>query len=136
MPVRSLTSSVLRWPDRQAVEAAARSWAAGVVEAGHQVLAVGYFGSYARGDWGVGSDVDLVMLVEQSDLPFEIRAAAYDTTVLPVPAELVVYTVEEWDRLQVTPGFARTVAREAIWLVDRREAAGGDVHGAESQRDL
>ncbi len=125
MPVRSLTSSVLRWPDREAVEAAVGDWAAGVVEARQHVLAVGYFGSYVRGDWGVGSDVDLVMLVNQSDLPFEVRAAAFDTTVLPVPAELVVYTVEEWDRLQVVPGFARTLAKEAVWLVERGEVVGG-----------
>ncbi len=118
MPVRSLTSSVLRWPDGRIVEAAVRDWAAGVSEAHPDVLAIGYFGSYARGDWGVGSDVDLIMLVEQSGLPFEVRAVAFDTTRLPVPAELVVYTVDEWDRLQLTPGFARTVGREAVWLVD------------------
>ncbi len=80
MPVRSLTSSVLRWPDRQAVDAAVRTWAAGVVQTRDQVLAVGYFGSYARADWGVGSDVDLVVRVERSDLRFEHRAAAFDTT--------------------------------------------------------
>ncbi len=123
MPVRSLTSSVLRWPDRQTVDAAVRTSAARVAEARAQVVAVGYFGSYARGDRGVGSDVDLVVLVEQSELPFKARAAACDTTTLPVPAELVVYTVEEWDRLQLNPGFVRTVGRESVWLIDRAEAA-------------
>lgn len=124
MPVRSLSSSVLRWPERPAVEEAVHSWAAGLAEARDEVLAVGYFGSYARGDWGVGSDVDLVVLVDHSDVPFERRGASFDTTILPVPAELVIYTLEEWDRLQAAEGFGRTIAREAVWVLDRRESIG------------
>jgi hypothetical protein len=41
-------------------------------------------------------------------------------TGLPVPADLLVYTREEWERLQAEGGrFARTVAREAMWLFPR-----------------
>jgi predicted nucleotidyltransferase len=35
-----------------------------------EVVRVGYFGSYARGDWGVGSDLDLIIIVDRSDEPF------------------------------------------------------------------
>jgi predicted nucleotidyltransferase len=47
------------------------------VEAG--IVAVGIFGSYARGDWGVGSDLDLVVVVEDSSEPFERRAVHLDS---------------------------------------------------------
>jgi len=120
MPVRSLRSSVLRWPDRQAVEQAVRRWAAALAAspAGQDVLQVGYAGSYARGDWGVGSDVDLVVLVAQAAQPFERRAAAWDTTALPVPADLLVYTPEEWSALTRTP-FGRRLAQEVVWVYTR-----------------
>jgi predicted nucleotidyltransferase len=50
MPVRSLSSSVLRWPDAQTVDHAVREWAQKVVRHREDVLRIGYFGSYARGD--------------------------------------------------------------------------------------
>lgn len=95
MPVRSLSSPVLKWPDAQAVEQALRGWAEKVARARKDVLQVGFFGSYARGEWGVGSDLDLVIIVEGSQQPFERRSAEWDTTELPVPADLLVYTREE-----------------------------------------
>ena len=64
MPVRSLNSSVLRWPDAATVDRALRKWAAEVVAKRKNVLRIGYFGSYARDDWGVRSDIDLVVVVE------------------------------------------------------------------------
>ncbi len=49
MPVRSLDSPVLTWPDRETVVRALRAWADGLARARRDVLRVGYFGSYARG---------------------------------------------------------------------------------------
>jgi predicted nucleotidyltransferase len=86
------------------------------------VLRIGAFGSYARGDWGVGSDLDLVVIVSRSERPFIERGSQFDAASLPVPADVLVYTQTEWDRLQETsPRFHRTVTREAEWLY-RREA--------------
>lgn len=58
-------------------------------------LQIGYFGSYARGDWGVSSDPDLVIILESSEQPFERRSAEWDTTELPAPADVLVYTKGE-----------------------------------------
>ncbi|SHI78562.1 nucleotidyltransferase domain-containing protein [Desulfofundulus thermosubterraneus] len=60
MPVKSLSSSVLKWPYVRLVDRAVRRWAAEMVEKRKDIRHIGYFGSYARGDWGVGSDVYLV----------------------------------------------------------------------------
>jgi len=103
MPVRSLGTAVLVWPDAATVQAAALRWAEDLCRADESVAAVGYFGSYARGDWGVGSDVDLVVIVRDSALPFERRAARFDATRLPVPADVLVYTAAEWARLSTRP---------------------------------
>jgi hypothetical protein len=82
MPVRSLTSSVLRWPPREAVAEAARGWAA-EVSTRNGVVKVGYFGSLARGHWGVGSDVDLVVIVQESSEPSYRRSLAFDASGSP-----------------------------------------------------
>ena len=121
MPVKSSTSAVLRWPDAASVRSALAAWAELEAPRHRGLLRLGYFGSYARGDWGVGSDLDLIAVTESSTAPFERRGLEWETSTLPVPAELLVYTREEWERLRREAGrFFRTVDREAIWLVEPR----------------
>jgi hypothetical protein len=66
MPVRSLNSSVFKWPDRNAVHQALLTWVDQQAQEKSELLRAGYFGSYARWDWGVGSDLDLILIVEHS----------------------------------------------------------------------
>jgi predicted nucleotidyltransferase len=118
MPVRSLRSSVLKWPDRRTVEQALSAWAAREQPRHPELVRLGWFGSYARGDAGVGSDLDLVAVVESSAEPFERRALAWDLISLPVPAEILVYTRDEWQRLEREDGrFARALRSDARWLI-------------------
>lgn len=118
MPVKFLSSSVLKWPDRQVVEQAIHAWAHTTPLQNAEVIRIGYFGSYARGNPGVGSDLDLLVILEESSLPFERRGARYDTTGLPVPTDALLYTVDEWNRLQQT-SFGKTILREIIWVYTR-----------------
>jgi predicted nucleotidyltransferase len=101
-----------------------RAWAERAATKHPEVLRVGYFGSYARGDWGVGSDADIIVVLDHADEAFERRGSAWDTTELPVPAELLVYTEDEWERLGREGGrFFATVMREAVWVYDRNRLA-------------
>lgn len=121
MPVRSLSSSVLKWPDAKQVGEAVRQWALAAVQKRNNVARIGYFGSYARGDWGPGSDLDVVIVVDHSSLPFERRGTEWDTTDLPVPADVLVYTRKEWGSLRRKKSpFSRTVAREVVWVYVRQ----------------
>ena len=117
MPVRSLNSSVLVWPDRERIDQAVRRWAAEELRRRPALRRLGYFGSYARGDWGVGSDLDLVAVVAEAAEPFARRALAWELTTLPVPAEILVYTESEW-RTLISRGerFPRTLEREVVWI--------------------
>lgn len=120
MPVRSLHTPVLRWPDPQAVRRALDAWLSQALVAHPEVLRIGYFGSYARGDWGVGSDLDLVVIVSASDRPFTQRPRDWDLSSLPVPADILVYTQKEWEELaRTSPRFSSTLARETVWVFDR-----------------
>jgi len=112
MPVRSLNSPVLKWPSRAAVLAAAEAWARSLRVRDDQVVRIGYFGSYARGDAGVGSDLDLVVIVRNGT-----DTRLFDVSRLPVPADVVVLEETRWARMSAEPtGIARTIAREAVWL--------------------
>ena len=117
MPVRSLNSSVLVWPNRAQVDRAVQDWANRIVAEHRDVRRLGYFGSYARGDWGVGSDLDLIAVVAQSREPRDRRAIDWDLTDLPVPAELLVYSADEWRDLETSESrFGSMLLRETVWV--------------------
>ena len=117
MPLRSLTSSVFAWPDRDLVVREARRWAEEQRRARPNLVRFGFFGSYARGDWGPGSDLDIVAIVRESETPFAERPLAWDLMPLPVPAEILVYTEEEWARMHAEGGaFARRLADQTVWF--------------------
>lgn len=120
MPVRSLNSSVLKWPDQTTLDKAVRLWS---VEQGQRrpgLKKLGYFGSYARGDWGVGSDLDLIAIVDDCTEPFERRALDWELNNFPVPAEILVYTAMEWTRMQdQNERFIRVINKEVVWTYNR-----------------
>lgn len=117
MPVRSLRSPVLRWPERSLVREAAERWARALLERDPTVIRAGYFGSYATGRDGVGSDLDLLVVLESSDEPFARRALGFDTSGLPVPCDLFVYTRAEIEAIFARGGrFAEELQRRSVWF--------------------
>lgn len=117
MPVRLSSSSVLVWPKADTVVRAVEAWAQTMAQTHSGVRRIGYFGSYATGNAGVGSDLDLVVVVTSSDESFERRAASWDTTNLPVPADLLIYTASEWERLTRSDSvFGRVVREQSRWV--------------------
>lgn len=117
MPVKLSTSPVIRWPDRQTVDRAVRAWAKQMTARRDEVVRVGYFGSYARGDWGVGSDVDVLVLVRASQTPFERRGGVlWDALDLPVHADVLVYTLAEWASLDASSRWRKTLEDEVVWV--------------------
>lgn len=124
MPVRLLNSSVARWPNRNEVDRALRQWLCNLLNTNQDnIVALGYFGSYARGDAGFGSDLDVVIIVTESDLPFERRASVWDFFSIPVPVEASVYTLTEWQELpEKQPRFYQTLVRETVWLKELPES--------------
>lgn len=118
MPVTSSTSSIKRWPAADTVLRSVRAWANAQTEVRPGLAALGYFGSYARNEAGFGSDIDLIAIVEHSEASYLERASDWPYERLPVPADLLVYTVEEWYRL-IHRGdrFARVLTNEVVWVV-------------------
>jgi len=108
---------VFKWPDRQTVLAVAREWSQALQRRDRNVRAVLCIGSAARGDWGVGSDIDLIVLIEQSEESAVDRYRRYYPDGLPVPADLWVYTLAEWESLAAhSPGLRNRIDREKLLL--------------------
>lgn len=121
MPVRLLTSSILKWPESSEVLRALDAWASEVAQQHSTVIRIGYFGSCAVGTWGCGSDLDLIVVVGDSSQPFERRSIEFDTTKFPVPVDLLVYTLQEWERLNLRDDGRHASKLGIIWVYERNE---------------
>lgn len=118
MPGTSSGSFVKRWPKPERVLADLRKWAESQAASRPELIALGYFGSHARGDTGFGSDLDLVAIVGESDAPRMERNRDWPCERLPVPADLLVYTADEWREMKRGGGrFARVMDNEVVWVV-------------------
>jgi uncharacterized protein len=116
MPVKSSDSSVLVWPKKSEVIRALQQWEKGLRESRSDLVRVGYYGSLARDDWGVGSDVDLVVILDRADRPPIERPLEFDLSPLPVATDLLVFTADEWDaRITAKDRFAEEM-RRVIWI--------------------
>lgn len=123
MPKRSSSSVVRRWPGRPEVLLAFERWARELLGRHPEILRVGCFGSYARGDAGVGSDLDVVIVVAHTDQPFPERLPEVTDDGLPVPADILVYTEGELARMRDEGRrFVRELDGMARWV----DAAHGD----------
>jgi predicted nucleotidyltransferase len=79
------------------------------------------FGSWARGERGPHSDIDL-LIVQESTLPRPQRYAEVRRLFwgMGIPMDILVYTPEEFARYQSVPGsFTHTVAHEGRVLYAR-----------------
>ena len=117
MPVRSLNSPVLKWPRREEVKQALRLWLEKQIATHPEIIQLGYFGSLAKDNWGVGSDIDLIAIIKDSSMPFEKRPIAWNFDTLPVPTDILLYTTKEWqDMRKIGSRFVDTIEKEAVWL--------------------
>ncbi len=118
MPVRSLSSSIIVWPKSDEVVKALKDWISTQAKRHSHLMAVGYFGSYSRGDWGVGSDLDVVVVFENARQSPDKRIP--ESRTLPVPVDFFVYTLDEWETLiKRNNRFARMLRSEAKWVYRR-----------------
>lgn len=118
MPKRSPNGSVLRWPSPAHVLEQAQRWAQQQAAVHPELEAVGVFGSYGRGDAGVGSDLDLLLVLRQCELPVWERLCPWDTADLPLATDLLVYSRKEWQSLpQWNPKLAAVLDHDLRWLI-------------------
>ncbi|MFM8525474.1 MAG: nucleotidyltransferase domain-containing protein [Cyanobacteriota bacterium] len=115
---------MLRWPSAAEVLRAATAWAEVQRRGSPDLLAVGVFGSYGRGDAGVGSDLDLLLILQECSDPIWQRLRCWDTASLPLACDLLVYSLAEWRSLPSwNPRLAMALSKENRWLAGEPPAA-------------
>jgi len=80
-----------------------------------EIARVVLFGSYARDDYGPGSDVDLLLILAHSDKSDRERIGDYLDLDLDLPFEAIALTQQEIDRrLDAGDPFLKTILSEGI----------------------
>jgi hypothetical protein len=60
--------------------------------------------------------LDVIAIVRKTAEPFERRSLEWDLISLPVPAEIIVYSLPEWEKLeQGNTLFFRMLDRDVVW---------------------
>jgi predicted nucleotidyltransferase len=111
-----LPSAGIVWVDRARVLNEARAVARALRERHPEIQRITLIGSFARGEGGPRSDLDLVVFVQSTPLAPRERVAHYAPTSAR-PVDLVVYTEEEVERMrQAPPPILREVLTRGIDL--------------------
>jgi predicted nucleotidyltransferase len=117
MPVRSLTQSVLRWPEPGQVIAQVQAWAVDQAARVPSLQKVALFGSYGRGSAGVGSDLDLLLVDAAASGPQQARLLCWQLELLPLSCDALVLTPAEHEALLGAGSrFATELHRDARWV--------------------
>ena len=124
MQVRSYGSVKVVYLDRPAVLAATRKAVRALARRRPEVRRVILFGSMARGDAVPGSDVDLLVVLSESQEKFLDRIPRYNTSGIPIGVDVFPYTEAELKRmLNEGNSFVRQALAEGVTLFHRRIAS-------------
>lgn len=96
----SSISARVRYAEPEPIRKAVRDYARDIRGGHPEVRSIRWFGSWVRGDAGVGSDVDLCIIVDRSDKSRRDRMMDFLPRVFPVGIDLFVYTPAEFDALR------------------------------------
>jgi UTP:GlnB (protein PII) uridylyltransferase len=120
MPVRSLKQSLLRWPEPEQVLRRVVDWAACHAEDHPGLQRVGVFGSYGRGEAGVGSDLDLLLIDDQASGTQQGRLLLWPLEELPLSCDALVFTpAEHAELLAGGSAMAQALKHDCRWLWGR-----------------
>lgn len=126
MPNESSSSVKITWFDTQAVWTALRRFVCELARSHPEVEQVIVFGSFVRGQAVPGSDVDLLIVLNDSPLPFGERLSLYRPQGrTPVDVDVFPYLQQELEEMLQQGNFFLTQAlREGVVLFDRGRGDG------------
>ena len=114
------SSAGTRFVDREEILACARETARRVAAANPRTLRVVLFGSFARGDYGTRSDLDLLVILKSSEKSVSERIADFMQDGFGYPTDIFPLTEAEVEsRLEEGDPFLRRAMSEGILLYAR-----------------
>jgi predicted nucleotidyltransferase len=117
MPEKSSNSVKVVFADKAKVLRQLKDYSEGIKRTQPEVERVGYFGSYANDTYGPASDVDLLIVLQQSDKRFLDRIPDFIPDSLSICCDVFPYTSEETERMKQdgNPWICH-VLKEVVWL--------------------
>lgn len=112
-----MSSVVVKSVDADAVRRAADEWAGRLLATRSDVEEIVVFGSFAKGTYTPGSDLDVFILLSRSDKPFRDRIPDLLPDAFPVGMDLFPYTWEEASSAILAPFLAEV--RTSGWRYQR-----------------
>jgi uncharacterized protein len=103
--------------DRKQMLDELRSWTAALKATHPRIVKIGLFGSYARGDYRPGSDLDILIIVsEDPESNWFLRGREFDADPLPAGADVLVYTQAEASGMALDNPWMIHILSEIIWI--------------------
>lgn len=110
MPNRFSTGVKVIRDEPEAIESALMDYVRGLRSRHPEISRILWFGSRVRGTPTRASDVDLCLILTETDRSFLDRISFYHPGRFPTGIDLFPYTVEEFAQLQsTTPGWTREI---------------------------
>jgi uncharacterized protein len=95
-------------------------WARTSAESEESLLRVGYVGTFNPDDLETTSHLDVVLVVEETEVPMAERGAHWNLGPIGVPAQALVYTAQEWDEVLAAENWLSEKLREkTVWVYER-----------------
>lgn len=113
-----MSSVVIKSVDSAAVRRRAEAWAADLLADHSEVEEVVVFGSFPKGTWAPGSDLDVLLVLTSSPKPFRDRIPDYLPGAFPVGVDVFPYTSAELAAMRGS-GFLAEV-ESSNWRFRRR----------------
>lgn len=114
-----MSSVVVKSIDFEAIRRQTAEFACHLLETRPEVEEVVVFGSFPRGTYSPGSDIDILLILSGSNKPFQDRTADYLPEAFPVGMDLFAYTRQELERSSAN-GFLTEALRAESWRFTRR----------------
>ncbi len=103
--------------DPAALRAAVSEWANRTAGSDPRLQRVGYLNSFQMAGSEEETHLDVVLIMEETDVPPAERVTIWDLSEVPVPTQPLVYTVSEWEAMVGEGGWmARKLDTEAVWV--------------------
>ena len=118
---KSWSSAEIVSIDHDRLMAALKKIAAAIAKANTAVQDIRLFGSLTRDDWTPDSDIDLIIIVATTDIPFLKRRDAFADAFLSMPmdVDIKVYTSGEIKQMRTDDNeFIETVLEESVSLLE------------------
>jgi uncharacterized protein len=95
-------------------------WARTSAESDESLLKVGYVGTFDLEGPESASHLDVVLVVEDTEVPMPERGGQWNLGPIGVPAQALVYTSEEWDEVMAGEGWlSEKMKTQTEWVYER-----------------